>query len=103
MAFWLLWDPRWTLVAGGAAVGYVTNWIALKVMFEPVVPFKGPPWAQGTLAKVCPSWAGFQGLFLTRQEAVSKDFSHFMASQVVTPDRLWEALLLGLFSLFLWK
>jgi hypothetical protein len=31
MAFWLLWDPRWTLVAGGAAVGYVTNLVALKV------------------------------------------------------------------------
>ena len=39
MGAWLLWSPKWSLAAGGAAVGYVTNWIALKVR----APARGPP------------------------------------------------------------
>ena len=31
MAVWLLWDPWWSLALGGAAVGYLTDWFALKV------------------------------------------------------------------------
>ena len=31
MIFWLLWDPWWSLALGGAVVGYLTDWFALKV------------------------------------------------------------------------
>ena len=34
MGFWLLWSPKWTLTAGGAAVGYATNLVALKVLYN---------------------------------------------------------------------
>jgi len=30
----LLWSPKWTLTAGGAAVGYATNLVALKVLYK---------------------------------------------------------------------
>jgi hypothetical protein len=34
----MFWDNPWTLTIGGAIVGYLTNWIALKCIFEPVEP-----------------------------------------------------------------
>merc|ERR1719359_1319801 len=40
---WLLCKQAWTLPAGGAIVGYLTNWIALKWIFEPVDPVKIGP------------------------------------------------------------
>lgn len=43
MAVWVCWDPWWSLAVGGALVGYVTNFIAIKsvrslpLSFWPVV------------------------------------------------------------------
>jgi hypothetical protein len=31
MGVWLVWDPWWSLALGGAAVGFLTDWFALKV------------------------------------------------------------------------
>lgn len=57
MLGWLIYDRPWTLPAGGAIVGYATNWIALKLIFEPVDPVHIGPFA-------------VQGLFLKRQNEV---------------------------------
>ena len=38
MLAWLVYERAWTLAAGGAIVGYLTNWVALKLIFEPVEP-----------------------------------------------------------------
>lgn len=57
MFVWLLYDKPWTLPAGGAIVGYITNWVALKLIFEPVDPVKIGPFV-------------LQGLFLKRQNEV---------------------------------
>ena len=37
---WMLFPHPWSLPIGGALVGYVTNWIALKMIFEPLNPVK---------------------------------------------------------------
>lgn len=60
MFVWLLYDKPWTLPAGGAIVGYITNWVALKLIFEPVDPMKIGPFV-------------LQGLFLKRQNEVWGD------------------------------
>lgn len=57
MFVWLLYDKPWTLPAGGAVVGYITNWLAIKLIFEPVDPVKIGPFV-------------LQGLFLKRQDEV---------------------------------
>lgn len=57
MFVWLLYDKPWTLPAGGAVVGYITNWLAIKLIFEPVDPVKLGPFV-------------LQGLFLKRQDEV---------------------------------
>ena len=48
----MLFPANWTLPVGGAVVGYITNWIALKNIFEPVNPIKlGPFTLQGMFLK----------------------------------------------------
>lgn len=88
MALWLVFTPKWSLVAGGALVGYATDYAALKVMFEPVEAWR-PQWLSKPIERATgKEWRGFQGLFLTRQEAVSEEFSEFMASKILSPGQV---------------
>ena len=82
MVFWLLYQNPWTLTAGGALVGYLTNWIALKWIFEPVNPVQVGPFV-------------LQGMFLRRQQEVAGEFSNFFSEKVLTSERLWNSILTG--------
>jgi len=62
MAAWVVAPAAWTLPAAGALVGYVTNWIAIKLLFEPAEPVN-----VGNLFVV-------QGLFESRQIEVRANF-----------------------------
>lgn len=70
MFVWLLYDKPWTLPAGGAVVGYITNWVALKLIFEPVDPVKIGPFV-------------LQGLFLKRQNEVCRMKRGYEEKEVV--------------------
>lgn len=67
---------------GGFIVGFATNWIALKIIFLPIGEYN-----------IC----GFkiQGLFLKRQDEVSRVFAQQNASKVLTPTAFWHAILTG--------
>lgn len=80
MILWMLYPKNWTLPAGGAIVGYITNWIALKWIFEPIEPTKIGPFV-------------LQGMFLRRQREVSEDFSVYIAEEVLNSQRVWESML----------
>ena len=82
LAVWMFYDSPWTLTVGGSLVGYATNWIALKCIFEPVEPVSWGPFT-------------FQGLFPARQKEVSKDFSEFLSSEVLTSENIWDNMLHG--------
>ncbi|CAM9505956.1 unnamed protein product [Ectocarpus sp. 6 AP-2014] len=82
MFVWLLYDKPWTLPAGGAVVGYITNWLAIKLIFEPVDPVKLGPFV-------------LQGLFLKRQDEVAADFAEFFSSNVLTSNKLWSSIIDG--------
>ena len=90
MLLWLVWSPWWSLALTGAAVGMVTDQLALKLIFEPVEPRKIGPFT-------------LQGLFLKRQEEVSREFADFMAANVLTAPRLWNELLSGSRSNGFWR
>ena len=62
MAAWAAHPAAWTLPAAGALVGYVTNWIAIHMIFEPAEPVK----VLGLIE--------VQGLFESRQVEVSDEF-----------------------------
>jgi uncharacterized membrane protein YheB (UPF0754 family) len=62
MAAWAAYPAAWTLPAAGAFVGYITNWIAIHMIFEPAEPVK----VLGLIE--------VQGLFESRQVEVSDEF-----------------------------
>ncbi len=82
MLLWLFYEKPWTLAIGGAVVGYLTNWIALKLIFEPVEPTRVGPFV-------------LQGLFLRRQQEVSADFAESMTEKLLTSESLWQNILEG--------
>lgn len=78
-----LWTGQWWLLPiCGVLVGYITNLVAIVMIFEPVEPKRilGFP---------------FQGLFLRRQEEVSDIYAGVIAADVVTLDNIGHELLEG--------
>ena len=79
---WFLYPNPWVLPLLGIAVGYATNWIALKMIFRPIHPI---------------TVLGFtyQGLFLKRQNEVSKEYASLMANRIFSPAKVLERLVEG--------
>lgn len=78
----MIYPANWTLPVSGALVGYITNWIALKWIFEPLNPTKVGPFV-------------LQGLFLRRQREVSAEFSAYISANILTSQEVWKAILSG--------
>jgi uncharacterized membrane protein YheB (UPF0754 family) len=72
----------WILPIGGVLVAYLTNWLALRVIFNPIEPRKVGPLT-------------IQGLFLRRQPEVAEVYSKVIADHVVTLSNMGEELLHG--------
>ncbi len=75
-------DSAWLLPTAGFVVGYLTNWLALKMIFEPVTPKKifGFRW---------------QGSFLKRQEEVSEAYARLITDNIVNSQNMLHAMLEG--------
>jgi len=82
LALWTVYAAGWMLPAFGLVAGCVSNWIALKMIFEPV-----------EARYVC----GFkiQGLFLQRQDAVSAEYARIVSIHVLSARYLIPAILSG--------
>lgn len=85
MLVWLFFQQGWLLPAFGLLVGYATNAIALKLIFQPKEPVKVGP-------------VTFQGLFMKRQKEVARDYGRLVASYVLTPANIVEGILKGPYS-----
>lgn len=79
MLLWALKPKPWTLPVAGAIVGYATNWVAIKLLFDPAEPVQVGPIV-------------VQGLFESRQNEVSDEFGNFMEKRVLNSSNLLEAL-----------
>jgi uncharacterized membrane protein YheB (UPF0754 family) len=82
MAFWYFYETWWILPLGGLAVGYLTNWIAIKIIFEPKQPIK---------------FLGFtiQGMFLKRQKEVSEVYSDIIERKLINAKNITDIALNG--------
>ena len=87
---WQVWSPWWSLALTGAAVGMVTDQLALNLIFLPVEPIPIGPFK-------------LQGLFLQRQAEVSEEFSDFIVENVLTAPQLWDELLKGSRCAAFWR
>ena len=76
---WLAYPKEWTLPFAGALIGFVTNWIALKWIFEPLEPMKFGPLI-------------LHGMFLKRQKEVSYDFSKYISNNILSSTQIWPSM-----------
>jgi uncharacterized membrane protein YheB (UPF0754 family) len=72
----------WVLPIGGVVIGYVTNWVALWMIFEPVEERRIGPFK-------------IHGLFLRRQPEVADVYAGIIADEVVTLRNMGDELLHG--------
>lgn len=75
MVIWVLNPAPWILPAAGFGVGYLTNWIAIKLVFYPREPVKVGPIV-------------VQGLFHKRQPEVAEAFGRIVATRVLNADNI---------------
>jgi uncharacterized membrane protein YheB (UPF0754 family) len=72
----------WVLPLGGAVIGWVVNWIGIKLIFEPVFPRRVGPFT-------------FHGLFLRRQPEVSDVMAKIIAEDIINMRNIGDELLFG--------
>ncbi|WP_336001738.1 DUF445 domain-containing protein [Halorientalis halophila] len=72
----------WVLPVSGVFVGYFTNYIAIKAIFNPQEPIEIGPFT-------------IQGLFIQRQEEVSERYAEIVAEEIITIGNVTENLLYG--------
>jgi uncharacterized membrane protein YheB (UPF0754 family) len=82
MTLWLLFHEPLIMPAFGLIVGWFTDWVALKLIFNP----KRPIVIFGIV---------FQGLFLKRRKEVAADYGALIADEIITPRKVIEAVLKG--------
>ncbi|MEM7181384.1 MAG: DUF445 domain-containing protein [Spirochaetota bacterium] len=77
---WLLYPYWWTLPMQGIVVGYITNFLALNMIFRPLYEKRY-------------LFFSYQGLFLKRQDEVSKQYARIFAEHVMNPRNILEEIL----------
>jgi uncharacterized membrane protein YheB (UPF0754 family) len=82
MTLWVLFHEPLIMPAFGLIVGWFTDWLALKMIFNPKEPVRilGIEW---------------QGLFLKRRKEVARDYGALIADEIITPRKVIEAILRG--------
>ena len=82
MFVWIAHPAGWVLPAAGFLVGYVTNWLAMTLIFEPREPVQVGP-------------LRVQGAFIKRQREVATAFADVIAERVLNADHLIQHLTEG--------
>jgi len=80
---WVIYPMGWTLPLQGVIVGYLTNYLALEMIFRPYYEKK----YFGVFK--------YQGLFLKRQDEVSRQYSQFVAKHILNSRNILEEILYG--------
>jgi uncharacterized membrane protein YheB (UPF0754 family) len=80
MVIWWLYSGAWTLPVQGILVGYVTNWLALIMIFRPMVETRY-------------LFFKYQGLFHRRQVEVSEKFATMFSEHVLNGKNILDEVL----------
>lgn len=80
---WALTHNAWVMPLFGGFTGWFTDWLALKMIFEP----KQPRRYLGLF-----EW---QGLFLRRRQEVAAEYGALIAEEIITPRNVLDAVLRG--------
>lgn len=79
---WSRYPESWVLPLGGFVVGFITNWIAINLIFAPLRPRRFLFWK-------------IQGLFLRRQPEISDVWAKLVAEELITVEKVADAMING--------
>ncbi|WCL81665.1 DUF445 family protein [Saprospira sp. CCB-QB6] len=82
MLIWIPFGAWWQLPLGGLVVGYLTNVLALNMIFKPAKAYKLFGWK-------------IQGLFILRQKEVAKEYANIVANEIITMPNIFRAMFEG--------
>jgi len=69
----------WIFILGGLFVGYLTNFLAIKLIFKPT-------------KKINLGLFTIQGLFLKRQKEVAEEYSEIITSNIISIEKLYDSI-----------
>lgn len=79
---WWAYPMPWVLPVGGFAIGFITNWLAINLIFAPLKPRRFLFWK-------------IQGLFLQRQPEISDVWAKLVAEELITVEKVADAMING--------
>jgi uncharacterized membrane protein YheB (UPF0754 family) len=83
MVTWALFKNPWIMPAFGFGVGFISDYIALNMLFRPVQPTKYL------------GFITFQGLLHAQREKITRDYAKILADDLFSPEVLFDGLLQG--------
>jgi len=79
---WSIYPAPWILPIGGFVIGFITNWLAITLIFSPLKPRRFLFWK-------------IQGLFLRRQPEISDIWAKLVAEELITVEKVADAMING--------
>lgn len=79
---WSIYPSPWLLPFGGFVIGFITNWLAITLIFSPLKPQRFLFWK-------------IQGLFLRRQPEISDIWAKLVAEELITVEKVADAMING--------
>jgi uncharacterized membrane protein YheB (UPF0754 family) len=83
MVAWALFKNPWIMPAFGFAVGFLSDYIALNMLFRPVHP------------KKFLGFIPFQGLLHAQREKITRDYAKILADDLFSPEILFDGIIAG--------
>ncbi|WP_417544195.1 DUF445 domain-containing protein [Marinobacter sp.] len=81
-AAWSIYPAPWLLPVGGFVIGFITNWLAITLLFAPLAPRRFLFWK-------------IQGLLLRRQPEISDIWARLVAEELITVEKVADAMING--------
>ncbi len=83
MFAWALFQNPWIMPAFGFGVGFISDYIALNMLFRPIEP------------KKYLGFIPFQGLLHAQRDKVTRDYARILAEDLFSPEILFDGVLRG--------
>jgi uncharacterized membrane protein YheB (UPF0754 family) len=83
MIAWALFKNPWIMPAFGFAVGFLSDYIALNMLFRPVQP------------KKFLGFIPYQGMLHAQREKITRDYAKILADDLFSPEILFDGMLKG--------
>ncbi|WP_395308589.1 DUF445 domain-containing protein [Mycobacterium sp. AMU20-3851] len=83
MFAWALFQNPWIMPAFGFGVGFISDYIALNMLFRPIEP------------KKYLGFIPFQGLLHAQRDKITRDYAKILADDLFSPEILFDGILRG--------